>query len=255
MNAFAVCDKGKIRLTNQDIYAIRYCCDNQIAILVVCDGMGGANAGNVASEIACDTFVSLVSEKITIDMQPDERCLLMKKAIEQANERIYQLAAEKREYQGMGTTLVAAVCCPSYQLIANVGDSRAYRISTKHITRITSDHSYLQEMIRQGRMTPEEAELHPAKNLITRAVGVDPFVEADYYKLSLKSKDKLLLCSDGLSGLVSDDHIFQITQKAHDLETICHILKDAAIENGGHDNITALLFSLESAADADNITN
>jgi serine/threonine protein phosphatase PrpC len=248
VKAFAVCDKGKVRSTNQDIYAIRYCCEDQIAILVVCDGMGGANAGNVASEIACDTFVSYVSERVTADMQPDERCLLMKEAVEHANEKVHRLSIEKKEYQGMGTTLVAAVCCAEYQLIANVGDSRAYRVSPEHITKITSDHSYLQEMIRQGKMTPEEAELHPAKNLITRAVGVDPFVEADYYKLSLKGKDKLLLCSDGLCGLVSDDAIFKIMQKHTDMETTCQALKDAAMENGGHDNITALLFSLEPAA-------
>lgn len=255
MKAFAVCDKGKTRATNEDTFAINYCCDYQYAVLIVCDGMGGANAGNIASKFACETFLTSIQNDLLPDMQPETVYNAMEKAIKKANDCVYQLSVKQKEFQGMGTTLVAAICCSEYQIIVNVGDSRAYKITPKYIAKITSDHSYLEEMVRRGKMTPKEAEEHPAKNLITRAVGVDPFVEADYYILSLKDQDKLLLCSDGLTGLVKDEQIFQIIQTEDDLEKACEILKDTALNYGGHDNITALLFSLKPSPLCENSTD
>lgn len=241
MIAYGLSDKGRVRATNQDNYAI-YLQEN-LAIAAVCDGMGGANAGNVASKFALDTFMDTLKQQLTASAQIKEIEAMLVEATRKANQTVYNLSCAQPEFRGMGTTLVAAVILPEALLVVNVGDSRAYRIDQSHAERLTEDHSYVEEMLRSGRITAEAARTHPKKNLITRAVGIDPDVMCDIYETKLGQNEILLLCSDGLSGMVRDERIAAIAYGASSLESATHCLIDEALLSGGLDNVTAVLLT------------
>ncbi len=260
MNFFGKSDMGKMRTANQDSYLIRPICKNA-TLTVVCDGMGGAKSGNVASESAIETFgesivkytQSKVSREGILTLTSDEACVVLDDAVHDANEAVFKKAQSSTDYQGMGTTLVAALFCDDTVYVVNVGDSRLYLVSDNTITQITHDHSYVQHLIDSGSLSPEEARNHPYRNRITRAVGINKELEVDIFSVDLSSLEVcyLLLCSDGLSGQLLPEDIYAIISSDLDIDVVTDIeselsdktdkLIDAANEAGGPDNITAVL--------------
>lgn len=243
MEYFGITDKGRVRPTNQDIYRLEVRPEKESAFLLVCDGMGGANAGNVASRFAADSF--LADAAGALDSAPDEimRHKTMLHALEKANDTVFGLAGRQPEFRGMGTTLVGAFVQGREASILNVGDSRAYLFDGETLRQVSEDHSYVEEMRRLGRISAEDARTHPQKNLITRAVGVDATVEGDLFEVELRDTDILLLCSDGLTGMVEDEKIAEVLAKAGTLEDKGRELLTLALEGGGRDNITVALFT------------
>lgn len=260
-------DIGKVRSANQDSYIVGRLCENA-ALCVVCDGMGGAKSGNVASECAAVVFAEKVrkyaaqriSQNGVMELDSDDACVILDDAAHDANSAVYKKSQTSSAFKGMGTTLVAALICDDVAYVINVGDSRLYLISDNTITQITHDHSYVQHLIDSGSLTVEDARTHPYRNRITRAVGVGSDLEADIYSVDLSSLDccYLLLCSDGLSGqilpediygIISDDQEYGSTDD--ELAAKTSKLIDAANAQGGPDNITALLVKCTADGEAD----
>jgi len=207
-------------------------------VLALCDGMGGAKAGSVASDIALTSFISKVTESRTEKKNKDELSEMVRKAVEQANKQVYDRSVSDSTCEGMGTTLVAAVVKGKACCIVNVGDSRAYLISGGDITQITRDHSFVEEMVGRGSITREQARNHPRRNIITRALGVDAAVTCDIFTPEFKRGDLLLLCSDGLSNTLSDNEILDIVKNNKSLSDIGKVLLDLALSRGAPDNVT-----------------
>ena len=230
MEYFGLTDKGRVRPTNQDIFQIEAREDNRTALLVVCDGMGGANAGNVASRFAAQSFIESAGDALSGTLDETARQNLLTQALKQANETVFSLAGRQPEFRGMGTTLVAALIQGDCATVINVGDSRAYRFDGEAMHQISEDHSYVEEMRRRGK--------------ITRAVGVEPYVEGDLFEVRLTEKDMLLLCSDGLTGMTEDSRIAEVLSNAPTLELAGDALLQLALDGGGRDNITVALFTL-----------
>lgn len=247
MQWFAVTDKGRLRPTNQDIYRMEVREAEAAALLVVCDGMGGANAGNVASRFAAETFVNVAAPAMEGERSAQARSAAMLAALECANETVFELARRQPEFRGMGTTLVAALVQDGQATLLNVGDSRGYMFDGEGLLQITQDHSYVEEMRRQGKLSEEAARTHPQKNLITRAVGVDPEVEGDLFELTLLKGQTLLLCTDGLSGMVEDGDMAKTLCQAPTLALAGDELLHMALENGGRDNVTLALLRWQPA--------
>lgn len=245
MIAFGKSDTGCVRPTNQDAFAVDI--RPEAALLAVCDGMGGANAGNVASRFAIERFMAVLRQALQDHMDMHARRSALREAVRQANDTVYQLAIAQPEFQGMGTTLVGGIVTADGITLVNVGDSRAYRIRGAQAERLTEDHSYVEEMIRRGKLSEEAARLHPNKNLITRAVGVEPEVECDLYEITLAPNEMLLLCSDGLSGMLQDDQLARIANDADNLVDGTEQLIEEAKLAGGADNITVVLFARDAA--------
>ena len=250
MEYFGITDKGRVRPTNQDIYRLEVRPEKESAFVLVCDGMGGANAGNVASRFAADSF--LADAAGALDSAPDEimRHKTMLHALEKANDTVFSLAGRQPEFRGMGTTLVGAFVQGREASILNVGDSRAYLFDGETLRQVSEDHSYVEEMRRLGRISAEDARTHPQKNLITRAVGVDATVDGDLFEVELRDTDILLLCSDGLTGMVEDEKIAEVLAKAGTLEDKGRELLTLALEGGGRDNITVALFTCGAKQEA-----
>jgi protein phosphatase len=207
-------------------------------VFVVADGMGGAQAGEVASRIAVDAF----AEGLPEEGSPEER--LASVALT-ANRRIYELSRSESERAGMGTTLTAAYLGENDLAIAHVGDSRAYLFRDGELTRLTQDHSLMAELIRRGKLTEEEAADHPQRSIITRALGPEPEVTVDTWTYPVREKDVILLCSDGLTSMVPEAQVAEILRKTETLERAAQGLIDEANRAGGRDNITVILFRLE----------
>ena len=243
MEWFGLTDRGRVRPTNQDIYQIEAREDNQTVLLVVCDGMGGANAGNVASRFAAQSFMEAARSSLKEPLDARKRQPRLTPALVQANDTVFSLAGRQPEFRGMGTTLVAALVQDDQVTVLNVGDSRAYLFDGTRLHQLTEDHSYVEEMRRQGRITEADARTHPQKNLITRAVGVEPDVDGDLFEARLAPGEILLLCSDGLTGMVEDEKIAQTLKDAKTLALAGDALLTLALEGGGRDNITVALFT------------
>ncbi|MDO5141989.1 MAG: Stp1/IreP family PP2C-type Ser/Thr phosphatase [Eubacteriales bacterium] len=243
MEYFGLTDKGRVRPTNQDIYQIEVREEQQTALLVVCDGMGGANAGNVASRFAAQRFVDYLRPSLDKVLSDERRQALLQYALDEANATVFSLAGRQPEFRGMGTTLVAALVQGSEVTVLNVGDSRAYLYDGTRLHQLTEDHSYVEEMRRQGRISEADARTHPQKNLITRAVGVEPGVEGDLFEARLDEGEILLLCTDGLTGMVEDETIAQTLHSAQSLALAGDALLARALDGGGRDNITVALFT------------
>lgn len=242
MRAFSVSDKGPIRKENQDhAEAIVLRAPKGVALLV-CDGMGGANSGALASVLAAGTYLERV--KSLLSSCKKSAALLpywMAEACAAANTAVYERAGLEPAHAGMGTTLVSAVILGRRAEILNVGDSRAYLIRGRELKQITRDHSVVAELVELGELTPEQAAHHPNRNLITRAIGVGPTVEADAYSLRLRSGDRLLLCSDGLSNTLSEDELLQLSRTGRDPAAVCRALAERAVGKGARDNVSAAL--------------
>ena len=243
MQSWGLTDKGCVRKMNQDAYDIQQL-DRNTLLCVVCDGMGGAKSGNIASSLAVDVFSQEIQRTWTPNMEWDKADQMMKSAVKLANFTVYDQARQFEEFDGMGTTLVAALIRGRKVSVVNVGDSRAYRISQNGIRQITKDHSVVQMMVDRGELTPEAAKRYPGKNLITRAVGTESSVVCDVFRQELNQGDFLLLCSDGLSNLMDDQEILFEVVHGVNKERCCKRLLDIAVSRGCPDNFTCVLVSL-----------
>ena len=207
------------------------------ALLVVADGMGGHAAGEVASRMAVDGIIGLMSRSDDLpNAEGPEYLRFLGEIVQQVNNTIFQ-AGQDEDKRGMGTTCTVAVVRGDQLFVSHVGDSRAYLLRSGDLHQITQDHSWVEEQVRQGTLSPEEARNHPNRNIITRAVGLEPKVEVDGYLVGLANKDILLLCSDGLTTMIEDSQIAEILSANEPVEA-CRALIDAANDQGGHDNIT-----------------
>jgi len=218
--------------------------DRNTLLCVVCDGMGGAKSGNVASTLAADVFVQEIRQSWVSGMHPDEAEQMLKGAVKLANFTVYDQAQQLEEFSGMGTTLVAALIQNKNVILINVGDSRAYRVNRSGIRRLTVDHSLVQMMVDRGELTPEIARTYPGKNYITRAIGTDPMVEGDTFQLDLERGDCLLLCSDGLSNVMDDQEILFEVVHGVNKQYCCQRLLEVAKNRGAPDNVTSILVVL-----------
>ncbi|ATD54919.1 Stp1/IreP family PP2C-type Ser/Thr phosphatase [Clostridium chauvoei] len=232
-------DVGNVRKLNED-YAL-YKEEEKYRVFVVADGMGGHNAGEVASEMASKKVIEFIEKNFNYE----NRYNILKEAVEYANIKVYEFSHGEEEYRGMGTTLTACLITDEFIQVANVGDSSCYGIKGEVIEKITKDHSLVQELLDFGSITEEEAEKHPQRNIITRAIGTKEWVEVDIFKVNPKKYNLFLLCSDGLSNEVKSNDILSILSEYSNLGEVCEILIDLAKSRGGRDNITVVLFEGE----------
>ncbi len=243
MDAWGLTDTGNVRKQNQDYYDIIEFGQGCL-LAIVCDGMGGAKSGNVASHLAADAFCGEIRRNIRPELLVDDVKRMMSDAVQLANQAVYEYAQLSDDFTGMGTTLVAAFVCGKTVVIANVGDSRAYLLEADSIRQVTVDHSVVQMMLRRGEISREEARNHPVKNLITRAIGTEARVVCDIFTLPVEHGDYVLLCSDGLSNLVTDQEIlFEIAHGA-DKSICCQSLVRMAKHRGAPDNVTCVLAAI-----------
>ena len=232
---FEKSDTGRQRRANEDHFYAR------APLFVVADGMGGAQAGEVASGLAAETFAAGLPD----EGSPQER---LQARVLEANRRIHELSRADRDRAGMGTTLTAAYVDGDEVALAHVGDSRAYLLREGELTQLTRDHTLVEELVRRGRLTEEEAAEHPQRSIITRALGPEPDVEVDTLTQPVRDKDVLLLCSDGLTSMVSEADVADILRSTDNLADAGRALVKAANDAGGRDNITVVLVRLEEVA-------
>lgn len=243
MQAWGLTDPGMVRKQNQDYYSIVKLSRDQLFV-IVCDGMGGARSGNIASKMAAEVFTGEVRRTVRSNMREDRIQAMLNAALELANKAVYEQSLLSEEYKGMGTTLVAAFFQKDTVTIANVGDSRAYLFNNDGVQNITTDHSLVELMVQRGELTREQAKTHPGKNLITRAVGTEPSVTCDLFRNHLTKGDSILLCSDGLSNVLSDQEIlFEVIHGVNKNDCCQRLLKIANFR-GSPDNVTIVLVSL-----------
>lgn len=236
MISYAKTDVGIARRINQDyVYASSEPVGTLSNLFIVADGMGGHKAGDYASRFAVEQVVSCASE-----MRGEEPVVFLRRAIEKTNSLLYDEAAGSPELEGMGTTLVVATVCNNVLYVANIGDSRLYLLRDD-LEQVTRDHSLVEEMVSRGKMERDSESYKKQKNIITRAVGIGPFVEADLFEVPLQECDVLLMCSDGLTNMVEDEEISRILKTTDTLEEQTENLINKANENGGKDNIAVIL--------------
>jgi PPM family protein phosphatase len=245
-------DTGKVREHNEDTIAF----DADIGLLVLADGMGGYNAGEVASGIAVKTIVNLVREQVELqDLNVQDResglsrpTIILRDAIHRANKIIYQTARTQPQCEGMGTTVVAALFFDNRVTIAHVGDSRLYRQRSDKLEQVTMDHSLLQELVDRGFYSAEEAQRAANKNYVTRALGVEPNVDVEIQESTVQKGDAYMLCSDGLSDMVEDEDIhLTINTFSDNLDTVAKQLIQLANDNGGRDNVSVVMATVLDA--------
>ncbi|MBQ8835139.1 MAG: Stp1/IreP family PP2C-type Ser/Thr phosphatase [Oscillospiraceae bacterium] len=240
MQSWGLTDPGCVRKQNQDTYQIEQL-DRSSLLCIVCDGMGGAKSGNIASTLAVDVFVQEVkrSWKPMMDQEHIDQVLIS--AVKLANFTVFDQAQQFEEFDGMGTTLVAALIRGKKATVVNVGDSRAYGIDQEGIQQITRDHSLVQLMVDRGELTPEMAKTYPGKNFITRAIGTETTILCDIFHLDVAKGDFLLLCSDGLSNMMDDQEILFEVVHGVNKQHCCKRLLDIAKNRGAPDNVTSVL--------------
>ncbi len=229
---FEKSDTGRQRRANEDSFFVR------APLFVVADGMGGAQAGEVASRLAAETFAAGLPDDGTSEQR-------LETLVREANQRIHDVSQEDRALNGMGTTLTAAYLDGDELTLAHVGDSRAYLLRDGELSRLTRDHTLVEELVRRGELTEQEAAEHPQRSIITRALGPEPDIDIDLHTHRVHAGDVLLLCSDGLTGMIDEDEVSEILSAAASLRDAGRKLVDAANEAGGRDNITVVLARLE----------
>ncbi len=236
MKTFSITDTGVTREMNQDYYfATDTSLGNLPNLFIVADGMGGHKAGDYASRHTIERVVASISRNSS-----DEPVTIIQEAISKANELLVAESNEDETKSGMGTTLVIATLVGDKLIVANVGDSRLYVISDM-VRQITRDHSLVDEMVRLGELNPSEARSHPDKNIITRAIGAQKNVKADFFEVELAKDDYVLMCTDGLTNMVRDEEILDIVRSDKEPEAIAQKLVRMANDNGGRDNITVTI--------------
>lgn len=234
MNITACTDVGRVRKENQDSYYI----SPSKQYMIIADGMGGHNGGEVASQMAISLMRTYIDKQKPKTEQ--QTIKMLKSGIDEVNQIIYGMAKEDETLKGMGTTLIICYFLNNAAVIAHIGDSRLYHINGCKIELVTKDHSIVEQLIDQGSITREQAKTHPQKNMITRAIGTDWGVEPDIYVINILESDKLVLCTDGLSNMVSEEEILSLTVTTEDPKQ----LVDLANARGGIDNITVLIMKM-----------
>ncbi|MDI3528230.1 MAG: family protein phosphatase [Thermoanaerobacter sp.] len=240
MIAAALTDIGNVREKNEDYYYASE--EKDLPLFIVADGMGGHNGGEIASKSAVEAIVDYFKKNY---FKLQDRGIssiegFIEKSIKYANKIVYSQACSECELTGMGTTLTLLFFEKNHFFIGHIGDSRAYLIRDNSIKQITEDHSFVEELVKMGKITHEEARIHPQKNIITRALGVDEEVKVDIFHDAVMPEDILLLCTDGLTNLVTDQQILDEFTKNEDINTSCVNLVNIAKANGGYDNITLI---------------
>lgn len=240
MKAFAKSDVGKVREMNQDYFYISKP-EEKVQLYIVADGMGGYKGGEIASKLAVETSKRYILNNFdSIESNDKEEILkLIKSAIEYANLVVYEKSKENKELENMGTTIDVCLILGNKVYIGHVGDSRVYRKRKGFFRKLTTDHSYVQKLVSDGTITKEEAYNHPKKNMLIKALGCSTFVEPDVMVKGFLKDDILLMCSDGLTNMLKDDEIVKIINE-NPIEA-CNNLVSKANENGGYDNITAVI--------------
>lgn len=232
----ALTDVGRARERNEDSY---YAGDY---VFAVADGLGGHNAGEVASRLAVEPLAAFDR---AVEGTPDDRLAeALERAVDAANRAVYQRAQNDAKVRGMGTTLTAIAISNGSAHLAHVGDSRCYLIRGGEITQLSSDHTLVARMVQEGKLTPEQAETHPQRSILTRALGAEPEIDVDTLEIQLAPGDRLILCSDGLSSVIDDDQILTTLAESKGLKEACKRLVDAANARGGPDNITVVVIEV-----------
>jgi serine/threonine protein phosphatase PrpC len=256
------CDVGQTRELNEDSYlamAAPAAVADIDALLLVADGVGGHNAGEIASGYVAETFQQLFSStayRSRVDYSPqreDYFAAVLKEILEQINTGLQDKAARQHGLSGMGTTATVAVIAGRQLFLGHVGDTRAYLFRRSHLQRLTTDHTWVEEQVMSGALTPEQAAVHPRRNVLTRSLGNRPVVRVDRSIHTLEPQDTLLLCSDGLSGKVSDVEMEKTLQGTGDPQKVCDFLVNLANQRGGEDNITALAVRVSNQARGNNL--
>ncbi len=240
MQSWAITDRGNVRSQNQDAYQIEKL-DKNTYVLIVCDGMGGAKSGNVASALAVDIFVQEMKYNFHSGMDMAATDQIVERAVKKANFTVFDQARQFPEFQGMGTTLVAALVRGRHVTIVNVGDSRGYHITQDDIYPVTTDHSLAQLMFQRGELTAEQLRVFPGKNYITRAIGTEATVQCDLFHRELERGDCILLCSDGLTNLLDDQEILFEVVHGVSKKNCCERLLNITKHRGAPDNVTVVL--------------
>ncbi len=240
MKVYAVTDVGRVRPSNEDSY---YAPQPGERFCAVADGMGGHNAGEIASAIAVEVFSRNMRDVETITGEA------LRASVELANDVVYGQAQEYEGLYGMGTTFSALAYQDSTAFLAHVGDSRVYLVRDGAISQVTTDHTLVEEMVQKGILTPKEARVHPRRNIITRALGTEPTVLVDIIRMEVKPGDAFFLCSDGMTNCVEEEDILEAALSDQPWEDKLEKLLTLALDNGGTDNITALFAVFEEAAD------
>jgi len=240
MQCWGLTDPGCVREQNQDSYQIEQL-DKHTVLCVICDGMGGAKSGNVASSLAVDVFTQEVKRSWNPDMDGERLDQMLSGAVKLANFTVFDQAQQFEEFTGMGTTLVAVLIHGKQATFVNVGDSRAYCVDRDGIQQVTTDHSLVQMMVARGELTREEAKRYPGKNLITRAIGTESVVLCDIFHKRMERGDCVILCTDGLSNMIDEQEIlFEVAHGAQK-EQCCLRLLEIAKRRGAPDNVTSVL--------------
>ena len=239
IKAYAKSDVGKIREMNQDYYYISNSLD-EIQLYMLADGMGGYNGGEIASRLAIQSAKSYIENNFkSIEKDKDSIIQLLGSSMEYANMVVYEKSKENKDLEGMGTTLEIVLIYNNKAYIGHIGDSRIYRIRKTFIRKLTQDHSYVQKLVKDGQITPEQAEHHPKKNMLMKALGCNAFVEPDVMVKGFLKDDIIVMCSDGLTNLVSQEEIYNNAKE--NIEQATKDLVDMANERGGYDNITLVI--------------
>ena len=243
MQSWGLTDQGCVRKQNQDTYKTEQL-DKNTLLCVVCDGMGGARSGNVASALAADVFVREVRNTWSPGQSREKLSQILQGAVKLANMTVYDQSRQIEEFEGMGTTLVALLIQGKLVTAVNVGDSRAYKIDRAGIRQITKDHSLVQLMVDRGELTPELARTYPGKNVITRAVGTEATVLTDVFQMEAEKGDCFLLCTDGLSNMMDDQEILFEVAHGVNKQLCCERLLDIVKGRGAPDNVTSVLIMI-----------
>jgi len=250
MRAYGLTDVGRVREANQD----RLLVNPTVGLFAVADGMGGHAAGEVASRLAIEALgESLGADGSSPPSAAEEARQRLEEAFKEGNRKIYDSVASRGEWRGMGTTIVASLSAGDEVVIGHVGDSRAYLLRDGTLQRLTSDHSWVNEQVRLGLMTDDEAYRHPMRNIVTRALGNRVELQVELTQEDVQPGDLFLLCSDGLNTMLRDDEIRDaLTANLGDPETACRTLVDSANQRGGEDNVTVVIFAPEAEEDSAN---
>ncbi|NLM43300.1 MAG: Stp1/IreP family PP2C-type Ser/Thr phosphatase [Clostridiales bacterium] len=253
MRAYGVSHIGLVRKVNEDSYYYQNKYEyGKPYLCIVADGMGGHNAGEIASRMAVSEVKDFVEKAVkkSNDYKIEDYKKLVTDAFLFANEKVYKRSIENRTLSGMGTTLTLALIIKNNLVIGHVGDSRMYLIKDRRISKITEDHSYVAELIKNGTIKPEEAIHHPQKNLITRALGTSKDLQVDVKNITINDGDFILICTDGLSNMLSDKEILDTIISVKEYKAICHELINKANLNGGLDNVTVVVIEVQLGGEA-----
>lgn len=242
MKFWARSDRGIVREINEDSYNMIAGYPGVPISFIIADGMGGHNSGEIASKMAVDIISNHVLQLPGLLAKEENITAIIEQMMMKANAEVYLVSQEQESTHGMGTTLIITIVYNRKIYVGHIGDSRVYLLRDGQLQRMTTDHSFIEELVRNGSLTREEAEKHPSKNILTRALGCSETIQVDVFSVDMKENDVYLMCTDGLTNTLDENEIKEIIENNKDLEFACNELIRRANEKGGEDNITVILF-------------